>query len=102
MKYIRKTAKGIILEKDAYAPSYNATIAGARCYKIWIARDLWDKVTAKWVDGTYTDLDGEKFRVDPEHLDNYLRVDDLLENFTDMATGAHLPGVRVLESRICQ
>lgn len=100
MKTIRKTAKGIIIEKDAYSAHYKATISGARCYKIWISRELWDKVTAKWVDGTYTDC-GETFRVGPEDLDSYLRVTDLWDHFKG-PDGFFLPGVRVLDTHICR
>lgn len=100
MTKIRKTAKGIIIENDGYSAYYNAVIAGTHCRKIWIARELWDKVTSKWVDGTYTDC-GETFRVGPEDLDSYLRVTDLMDHFTDCG-GDFLHGVRILEDRVIQ
>lgn len=98
MTTIRKTAKGVIIENDGYSAYYNATISGTHCRKIWIARDLWDNVTAKWVDGDYTDC-GETFHVGPEDLDSYLRVTDLMDHFTT-CDGDFMPGVRILEDRV--
>lgn len=106
MTTIRKTRKGIIIEEDGYSPFYNACVQGASVYKVWIAKDLWDKVAVK-LNGNYTDPTGEKFTVNDDHLDNYLRLtDDILEYFviyTPNGTAKFPYGkVRFLESRTIQ